>query len=929
MTTQKFWGGLAAFALAMSLSADTLSSVSIVYDVTDMSAMPAPGGFSFDPEEQGWTGSGLSGTATGVDSFGRVTGANFGAIFDGGAVPVAWQVYDAFASRVASLPTYERALEPSDYQAFYDEGWVFEFTVRTGATEEIIAAGSQDIVRGGFVGWTVLEEDDPGWGLDKNSAARVGFWVGNDSVLLPDGTRTQKFWIEDPLGNRFVLDAGSADEFQTIRCVGSPESSVYEWFLDGESMGSIDFLDVDLNSGSVIRFGAGSSDLIGGAVDWRRVELSSCPPPAPPAVGQAAILGEVTVMDDELMFTFESTYPAGTSFQPQYSAKRSRRQWVDIPDATVEFVEELDEKMVYEVMAPQFGDPKGFYRVISSTEADGDAPIADTLDAPPPESGEQLLIFAPQIMDSGEAPVASTIEAQVLDYIDEGPQQGLSNRLSAAFEESSEAGQHMRDFIVADLDGSGQPRPIFCWPDENGELQIIIRSVPQSGGSWPDEMIVFNIAGSLATEADLLSDSGQIRLATAQLDDDPEPELVVAWTDRDEQVHLISVDYNGDYKSEPTLSAEESSTSVASTDNFDTGYSFDLVTGNFDGDSTNGDEVAVVALTDGVDPQPRRVVARLYEATTTGFTLMTDADGGEVTLFDESLTLTNSNLPSVRRLLERGLVAATSVDVDCDGRDELAIVFSSNDFFSSHDLGQYVAIRLLRIAQDGESVTLGAIRQNVTSRTLGFRYIGVHAVNLDEDSGDELFFAGHLGAFYDLNADLSISSLGFARDTVLSGVNTQRGLRDPRSVGLIELDIAVPAATVPESPQVVITQDEGSSSTVDDARDLSVTVYAIVRDGVELDLEEISTKTIQVGSRSSDAVSAGVMAAPFSPLNVKLGVPRRYTRIVANQPTVILNAPPIHYDIIDGVEYDVNDIFPTSSSSSDFFSTYTISDMKP
>jgi hypothetical protein len=78
-------------------------------------------------------------------------------------------------------------------------------------------------------------------------------------------------------GDTVVLDPGSADDFHTIRCVGAPKSSQYEFFIDGTSYGTYDIKDGGSNSNydNIYRFVSGSTGGTGREAYWNYVALAA------------------------------------------------------------------------------------------------------------------------------------------------------------------------------------------------------------------------------------------------------------------------------------------------------------------------------------------------------------------------------------------------------------------------------------------------------------------------------------------------------------------------------------------------------------------------------------------------------------------------------------------------------------------------------
>jgi hypothetical protein len=63
-----------------------------------------------------------------------------------------------------------------------------------------------------------------------------------------------------------------------------------------------------------------------------------------------------------------------------------------------------------------------------------------------------------------------------------------------------------------------------------------------------------------------------------------------------------------------------------------------------------------------------------------------------------------------------------------------------------------------------------------------------------------------------------------------------------------------------------------------------------------------------------------MVAGNFNGGDIRLGVPAHFSKTDILQPIVILNAPPIHFDVLDGVKYDISKSF--SPNTCQFYSRY-------
>jgi len=192
------------------------------------------------PVAQGWD---ESGTGGGVAVGGVVDGETNG-----------WRISDDASGLNAA---YVASLSEAELMQMYQNGWVFEMVVRAVRGEPVT----------GFCGWGVTTGSDPGWGLSERE--RVGFSV---ELVAASGA----FQVTPTHGGTITLSPASGAGFHTIRCVGLPFSPLYEFFLDGVSLGTFDIRDGSSNSNydDVVRFASGSTSGTGREASWHSVQLS-------------------------------------------------------------------------------------------------------------------------------------------------------------------------------------------------------------------------------------------------------------------------------------------------------------------------------------------------------------------------------------------------------------------------------------------------------------------------------------------------------------------------------------------------------------------------------------------------------------------------------------------------------------------------------
>ncbi|WP_269538768.1 DUF6531 domain-containing protein [Cerasicoccus fimbriatus] len=243
-------------------------SVNILYDA----GLTHP-----DPTNQGWGGSEVSTPGADISPVDGLIDApaNVGPIND--AQGASWQIYDQLASSSLDSPAYPISFEAEQFKALYIHGWEYEFTVKA----------VQETDFSGFTGWGLTSANDPGWGF-TGASARVGFFFGVNG--------NGSFWVSINSGTKHFL--GSGNDFHTIRAIGAPESTEFEWFIDDVSQGLGNLESTGAYEGII--FQAGSSPRIGGAANWKKVSLQSLDEPATAPGGP--ITGTVLFGGDENFF---------------------------------------------------------------------------------------------------------------------------------------------------------------------------------------------------------------------------------------------------------------------------------------------------------------------------------------------------------------------------------------------------------------------------------------------------------------------------------------------------------------------------------------------------------------------------------------------------------------------------------------------------
>ena len=621
----------------------------------------------------------------------------------------------------------------------------------------------------------------------------------------------------------------------------------------------------------------------------------------------AATSGSITICQvfegtNSVEFTFESTWPPGTSYQPQF-LQQVGGTWADLPDARIEEVDGAHG--LYHVSAPQFGGVSGFYRVINSVSLPDD-PVPSTIDEP---NIDELFVMWTRLVPLPQTGTAIQFSGKVYDYLESPAGGPITNSFEANATTRFSLNGNLsigQDILMSDLDGDGRVDPLMVWLGLDGEMYVSIAQVISTNLSI-SQGVTFPLTNRVVR-----TDSSVpplIRVLRANFPNAQNPRIWLAWVNTSRNVEFELIEFRQNLSEYATLASFTVTPGVAfdSPGNpLDRSGWFDAVSGDFDGD---GDDELALLTTENVSIPNGSGNWQLY---TRFFKYLPDTPPflGIDTIPDPDRVLyVKGGTSSI--LLSR--LAGHADDFDGDGRDELAVVYETGDNSSvARWYLQFLKPDATFSSLVKEPAQATQIDQN--SGNIGYP-LDLQTGEFDGDALPELVIGSRKIQLFDVRTNLTYSKL------------TEDGLAlDPNSTARRFMTLANLDSRDPNTgfrPEIVVAAvpDNGLNR-------LQIQSYKVNGDSntfYRIDQDAI----INDDSFLSSSAPVAVGAADFGHNGLKLGTPRRYTRTVTGRPVVIVNAPPVHFDVFDGISYDVNNMFPTSECINSptlcpFYSRYTV-----
>lgn len=483
-------------------------------------------------------------------------------------------------------------------------------------------------------------------------------------------------------------------------------------------------------------------------------------------------------------------------------------------------------------------------------------------------------------------------------------------------------GDRALDMIAADLNGDGLDDLVSAW---EGPDRTITLAVPQE----IDENLDWTTAVTLTTAAGILPDTNfeavQMHLAAGNFDGDGESEFVLAYRGNDEVLHLEVYDTDGTLTpqqraTEADLGSDAPRLPATLTNDVE---EYALAAGDVDGDGM--DEVILVSAepytpTVGAEDQGKwGLYAAVYDVEGEGSATLRQ----KARLHTFPTTFGPGSVPSERENNSGvGGIGVVTGDFDGDEIDEIAYGFG---IIRLHDFPYDRSyLQMLQLNEDG-TLTAG-----------DFEEYGSHVGNIQIAAGDidgDVTRDAACSLTLDANGAPieNANPLGKLRDEVAfaAGDNQLKIYCIATDLKAVNISFAsggdyIELADIDEDGRdelISATNIEFSSSnTVRQQMSIKVSKGAVDLSGRLLSLNLLAERR-DLPTTLSQSRTLVLAMGDFDGTSYRFGEPTRYRQTEVVQPIVVLNAPPIHFDVLNDTTYDIGTCYGAAECA--FRATYT------
>ncbi len=440
---------------------------------------------------------------------------------------------------------------------------------------------------------------------------------------------------------------------------------------------------------------------------------------------------------------------------------------------------------------------------------------------------------------------------------------------------------------VIDLDNSGTDEIIGAW--ENPDSTVALYFINQ------------DLKERISTEGKIIQkghEQKRIFIVKGDYDGDETEEFVLAYLGADTTINIILYDQN-DGEFVPVKQAAIHDEDLSGNPN--SLFRFSIVSGDFD--NNGDDELALISYNKNSDPElDDGVSIKVY-----------DIINGEIIPKQKTIVLTESKITQSEFALTNINIAATSVPGYSLQPDMIAFAITTIHNASPNYSDTYLQLVKTNTTLDGLVVDDTKLITEYNNPN-NLPAISLVAGDLNDDGAAELLFS--LSASFDLyqtDSNLNLNLFKTSGFPSSNDLNNEIG----ESYDFIQMNNIDAIA----GDEVVVIKNIYSNDWENPfPQSFSINVFGVSDGtlstfGLKSSAEDILEIPYEWPNRKY-AVALG----NYNNSKVTIEEPSYSYRSAISKPIVVLNAPPVHFDVVNDIIYDINSCYLTGAC--DFYSTY-------
>ncbi|MBN1351190.1 T9SS type A sorting domain-containing protein [candidate division KSB1 bacterium] len=544
------------------------------------------------------------------------------------------------------------------------------------------------------------------------------------------------------------------------------------------------------------------------------------------------------------------------------------------------------------------------------------------------QANDPLANFDPGLRSDEIVAFTDWKKSQVFDYLNV-PGKGdtlypFPEKLNADSLGNTDPGYLFMDVITGNFIGDTQEEVVAAWEGPNRSVSLVISRIDPNNKEWSDLYVAQSDTGILMHNFLLdrwwiAVDIDPIKLVAGNFDEDTQEEFVLAYwlPDSTVKLTLYDADESGNFYSKTTIADQQIFYHFVTME--DKAYSwFDLAAEDFNNDGI--DEVVLVG-TEKRNGVSWDIFVKIY-----AIDLITSQFIPQV----KEIAFSSTEIPPDIQVPILNRIIVTTGNFSNGTKNEGVIGFFCLDTTNIYAYQQKIEGYLtgFQVSQDLMDMTLSTktpfVYKDGTTNSQLINYdspFNLVSGDLNNDGLDEILVVQK-----DIATQANYCIKIFQADSLLKFTEvfeknfTRRSALPPNKHIVKIANVDYDSTSENYSLNEIIFLEVYS---VRIAEFRSEWRYEICVYGLEWDstgvFQELKLKAkSQEYKAESDHYC--VITGDFDGEDVYLGRPRRYSKTEVLQPLVVLNAPPVHYDIFDGVAYDVSKSYPPNEPM--FYTAY-------